>query len=180
VPGLQAWGHRFRNTDQATVHQLRLLLGADFLQRFALDGDTQGPDQGSQERRVAQVSALGGGNTMPTRVISLRLPAAVEVLLARSAAIAGGSVPDGLDWLLRNSFGNCQLLRQLADSSDVWDSKLDARIPTNTFEQLKSATGQLGISVSVYVRKLLYHFYVTKRLRYVQSDGHYTLAGRHD
>lgn len=129
---------------------------------------------------MAQVSAAHGRSTIATRVISLRLPSAVDAALVRSAVKAGLSVSGGLDWLLLNSFGNCQLLRQLADCPDAWDAKLDARIPITTFEQLKSAAGQLGVSVSVYIRKLLYHFYETKRLRYVQSDGHYTLAGRHE
>jgi hypothetical protein len=180
VPGLWAWSRRFRDADKAAFHQLRFLLGPYLLQRVALDGNTQGPDQGSQERRVAQMSALGAGNRAATCVISLRLSSAVDTLLRRSAASSGRSLPDGLDWLLRHSFGNCQLLRHLADCPDVWDSKLDARIPTSTFAQLKSATGQLGVSASVYVRKLLYHFYVTKQLKYVGADGHYTLAGRHD
>jgi hypothetical protein len=117
---------------------------------------------------------------METHVISLRLPSAADVALARSAVAAGSSVPGALDWLLRNSFANCQLLMPLADSPDVWDAKLDVRVPARTFEQLRSATASLGIPVSVYIRKLLYHFYLTKRLRYVGSNGHYTLAGRHD
>jgi hypothetical protein len=119
-------------------------------------------------------------NNTTTRVISLRLPSPVERTLARSSADAGRSVSGGLDWLLLNSFGNCQLLRQMEDSPDVWDAKLDARIKTTTFEHLKFATEQLGIPISVYVRKLLYHFYVTKKLKYVRTDGHYTLAGHHD
>ncbi len=121
-----------------------------------------------------------GTNPLANHVISLRLPSVAKAALARSAASAGGSVPEGLDWLLRNSFGNCQILRQLPDCPDVWDAKLDARIPTGTFQVLKSLAAQLGTSVSVYIRKLLYHFYVTKRLTYVRSNGHYTLAGRHD
>jgi hypothetical protein len=30
------------------------------------------------------------------------------------------------------------------------------------------------------VGMLLYHFFVAKNLRYVSSNSHYTLAGRHD
>lgn len=116
----------------------------------------------------------------PTRVISLRLPSAVDTALARSCADAGRSASSGLEWLLLNSFGNCQLLHQLEDCPDFLDSKLDVRIPPTTYQQLKAATAQLGMPVSVYVRKLLYHFYVTKRLKYVRADGHYTLAGHHD
>lgn len=117
---------------------------------------------------------------MTTHVISLRLPSAVDAALARSAAQVGLSIPDGLDWLLGYSFANCSLLGPLADCPDFLDAKLDVRIPIATSEQLKTASNQLGIPVSVYIRKLLYHFYVTKNLKYVPSNGHYTLAGRHD
>lgn len=117
---------------------------------------------------------------MTNQVISLRLPTAVDTALDRSAASVGISVSRGLDWLLRNSFGNCQLLLSLADCPDVLDAKLDVRIPISTFEQLKSSSVQMGMPVSVYIRKLLYHFFVTRQLGYTQSNGHYTLAGRHD
>ena len=117
---------------------------------------------------------------MTTHVISLRLPSAVNTALARSAAQVGLSIPDGLDWLLRYSFANCSLLGPLADCPDFLDAKLDVRIPITTSEQLKSASNQLGIPVSVYIRKLLYHFFITKSVKYVPSNGHYTLAGRHD
>ena len=117
---------------------------------------------------------------MTTHVISLRLPSAVNTALARSAAQVGLSVPDGLDWLLRYSFANCSLLGPLADCPDLLDAKLDVRIPITTAQQLKSASNQLAIPVSVYIRKLLYHFFVAKGVKYVPSNGHYTLAGRHD
>jgi hypothetical protein len=115
-----------------------------------------------------------------TRVISLRLPSAISAALQRSSAHAGMSVSDGLDWLLRNSFSNCQLLFPLADCPDFLDAKLDVRIPHDTFEKLKAATNRLTMPVSVYIRKLLYHFYITKTVKYVQGEGHYTLAGCHD
>ena len=117
---------------------------------------------------------------MTSYVVSFRLPSAVYAALVQSVANADMSMSGGLDWLLRNSFGNCQVLPPLTDCPDFLDAKLDIRIPPSTFEQLRSATNLLKISQSVYIRKLLYHFYVTKKLRYVQSNGHYTLAGRHD
>jgi hypothetical protein len=118
--------------------------------------------------------------TMPTRVISLRLSSAANAALERSSAKAGLSVSNGLDYLLQNSFANCQLILSLADCPDPLDAKLDIRLPLESVEQLKSAASQIRIPVSVYIRKLLYHVYVTKRLRYVPSNGHYTLAGCHD
>jgi len=119
-------------------------------------------------------------NTMTSRVISLRLPSAVNAALARSAANAGMSVSGSVDWLLWNSFSNCHLLARMPDCPDMLDAKLDVRVPTSSCDHLKSAAGRLGIPISVYIRKLLYHFLVTKNLGYVQSNGHYTLAGRHD
>src|SRR5260370_38474536 len=101
VAGLRTRGCRFRHTDQAAFHQLRLLLGPYLLQRLTLDGNTERADQGSQERRMAQMTGLGGGNTMATRVISLRLPSAVATVFCRSSAESGRSLPDGLDWLSR-------------------------------------------------------------------------------
>jgi len=117
---------------------------------------------------------------MTSRVISLRLPKALIVALEKSAAQAKLSRSGGLDLLLRCSVGNGELLVRLKDSPDLWDAKLDARIPNSTFDNLRSACERLGIPVSVYIRKLLYHFYETKTLRIVGSDGHYTLAYRHD
>jgi len=117
---------------------------------------------------------------MTTHVISLRLPASVYKALQASAANARISVPGALNWLLRNSVDNFELLRGLADCCGPWNSKWDARIPAQTCDQLKLAAEKLGISVSVYTRRLLYHVYVTKRVRYVKSDGHYTLANRDD
>jgi len=117
---------------------------------------------------------------MTTRVISLRLPVAVSAALTRSSADAGLSVSGGVDWLLCYSFRNGQLLIPLSDCPDALDAKLDVRIPPNTFEQLRSASEQMAMLTSVYIRKLLYHFYITKKLRYVQSEGRYTLAGCHD
>jgi hypothetical protein len=130
--------------------------------------------------RVADPTGAMQTNAPTTRVVSLRLPSTLKTALQRSAAQAGWCVSGGVNWLLCYSFINCQLLLPLTDCPDAWDAKLDVRLPSNTFEQLKSASEQMEIPASVYTRKLLYHFFVTKKLRYVQSDGHYTLAGRHD
>lgn len=135
-----------------------------------------------QSGNPAKPSTVGHTEVKPmtTRVVSLRLPSAANAALERSSARVGLSVSKGLDGLLQHSFANCQLLLSLADCPDQLDAKLDIRLPLATVEQLKSATGQIKIPVSVYIRKLLYHFYVTKRLRYEPFNGHYTLAGRHD
>jgi len=117
---------------------------------------------------------------MENRVISLRLPKGLIAALEKSAVRAKLSKPGGLDLLLRCSFENGELLAKLRDCPDLWDGKLDARIPLSTFLQLRSACERLGIPISVYIRKLLYHFYVTKSMRIVESNGCYTLAYRHE
>jgi hypothetical protein len=117
---------------------------------------------------------------MSKHVVSLRLPATMVEDLAQSAADAQLSVAEALEWLLRNSFGNSDLLHALEDCPERPNVKLDARITGATLDSLRVATMQLRTSNSVYIRKLLYHFFVTKRLKYVLSNGRYTLAGRHD
>jgi hypothetical protein len=122
----------------------------------------------------------GEDKSMKSSVVSLRLPSAIVTSLEQTASHNRVSVAGALGWLLRNSLGNFELLRGLQDCSEHCGAKLDARIPLTTFDPLTAAATQLRISISVYIRKLLYHFYVTKQLRYVQSNGHYTLAYRHD
>jgi hypothetical protein len=117
---------------------------------------------------------------MATHVISLRLPPPVDAALRASAAEAHLTVSAALEWLLRNSLGNFELLRDFTDCSRPWNSKLDARIPQQTFSELQAVSLKLGISISVYTRRLLHTFYIIKRVHYVKSDGHYTLAVRHD
>jgi hypothetical protein len=115
---------------------------------------------------------------MRTRVVSLRLSLATAAALERSAEDARSSVAGALDWLLRNSFGNCELLRGLGDCAERPNVKLDARLSEDTVNSLKNTAAQLNISPSVYIRRLLYHLFVMKRLKYVQFNGRYTLAYR--
>src|SRR5712692_1340184 len=117
---------------------------------------------------------------METRVISVGVPRAAVTALEQSAARANVSVPRAVDWLVRNSVDNFEPLRELSDCPEPCNVKVDARIPLTTIESLRRSAAQLGISMSVYIRKLVYHFYITKRLRYVESNGRYTLACRYD
>jgi hypothetical protein len=117
---------------------------------------------------------------MEDRILSFRLPGFLANLLRASAANSRRSVPQAMDWLLCNSISNSQILRGFADCPEQLTSKLDIRIPIRTFEELRMASRTLGISVSVYTRTLLYHFYVTKWVFYMKSGDRYTLAVRHD
>jgi len=117
---------------------------------------------------------------MKTAVVSLRLPSAVVADLEAIANYNRVSVGVALDWFLSTSFSNSEALRGLQDCQDHCDRKVDARIAITTLQPLRAATVDLGISITVYIRKLLYHSFVTKRLRYLQSEGRYTLAYHHD
>jgi hypothetical protein len=117
---------------------------------------------------------------MPTRVISLRISVEVDTAL-RAAAIANpnSDVPTMLWWLLWNSFAGCDLLGRLQDGRGPWNSKLDVRIPRETFDELQTVCDRMGVSISVYARRLLYHVYVTKRLYYERLSGNsYVLRAR--
>jgi len=117
---------------------------------------------------------------MNTRVLSFRLPAAMLEALTVSAVDAEMSISSTLDWLLRHSVGHSDLLRDLEDCPECDSIKLDARLPASTVHFISIAASDLRVPRSVYIRKLLYHFYLTRRLEYVQSDGRYTLAYRYD
>lgn len=117
---------------------------------------------------------------MKTGVVSLRLPSAVVADLETIANYNRVSVGVALDWFLETSLSHSEVLRGLQDCQEECDRKLDARIPLTTLGPLKTAATKLGISIAVYIRKLLYHSFITKRLRYLPSNGDYTLAGPHD
>src|SRR5262249_11201059 len=110
----------------------------------------------------------------------LRLPTVVHAALVGAATNARCTVADGLDALLCNSFCQCQVVARLRDCTESLDTKLDARLPIATVKRQRFTSEDLRTASSVYIRKLLYHFYITKNVKYVLIDGHYTLAGRHD
>jgi hypothetical protein len=115
---------------------------------------------------------------MSERSMSVRVPEVLVRMVRESAKNARLSVSKTLDWLVRNSLSNTQALDGLADCPEELTSKLDIRIPVQTFEQLRAASQTFRISISVYTRVLLYHFYVTKRVFYVKSGDRYTLAAK--
>src|SRR5262249_1560850 len=104
-------------------------------------------------------------------VISLRLSPQIAAAVKGHAAHCKVSPRKLLNWHLRNSFANCDLLQKYSDCFQL-DSKLDVRLCVDTLDQLTTACRRLGIQRSVYIRKLLYHFYMTRRLHYIQVDGH--------
>jgi len=67
----------------------------------------------------------------------------------------------------------------LPDAQEFLDAKLDIRLPDGLNLKLRTETERLGISRSVYIRKIL-HAYYTKRLIFIEKDGRYTLEENYD
>jgi len=115
-----------------------------------------------------------------TQVISVRLPPSLAPAVAAGAENGQMPISEALDLLLPCSFDGSEIFLSLEDCPGLWTSKVDVRLPVPTVDSLKFVCHQLGIPLSVYVRKLLYHFYLSKKIWVVEKDGHYKLAGGHD
>jgi len=67
----------------------------------------------------------------------------------------------------------------LSDAQEFLDAKLDTRLADELVSRLRDRSERLQVSVSVYIRTILYAYF-TKRLVFVESEGHYTLEENHD
>ena len=111
-----------------------------------------------------------------TQVVSVRMPASLAGTARSEAERSEMSLSEFLDLLLRCSFDGGDGIRSLEDIPGAWDSKLDVRLSTGTVESLKSLCMTLRLPPGVYIRKLLYHFCITKRVWVVGEANHYKLA----
>ncbi len=111
-----------------------------------------------------------------TRVVSIRLAKTLDETARASADRAGIAFADALDFLLRCSFHADPGLDGLEDASDQLNSRIHIRLPEQTLERLKVECARLGIQTSVYVRLLLYHFYITGKAWLVKEGDYYKLA----
>ena len=117
---------------------------------------------------------------MVTRIVSIRLPAVLADEFRTDAKDNGMSLSYALELFLRFSFEEAKAICKLEDCPGNWDSKVDVRLPTQSFDRLKATCRQHGIPVSTYVRLVLHHFYSTDKLRRVQQGNRYKLAVHHD
>jgi hypothetical protein len=63
---------------------------------------------------------------------------------------------------------------QLPRTRDFLDAKLDLRLSDELIANLRSHSKHLDVSISVYVRTILYAYY-SKRLVFKDRDGRYRL-----
>jgi len=81
--------------------------------------------------------------------------------------------------ILEHSLGAQYSSSALRDSNEFLDAKLDIRLPDDLVAKLRMEAKRIGVSVSVYIRRILYAYYA-KRLVFVESEGRYTLEENHD
>ena len=113
-----------------------------------------------------------------TKVLSLRLPSALENAIRIHADRLHKIVPAVVCSILEHSIGGQFTFSTLPDVPQSLDGKLDVRLPAEFVAKLHAEAKRLGASISVYSRVILYTFY-TKRLVFVQIGGRYTLAENH-
>jgi predicted DNA binding CopG/RHH family protein len=112
-----------------------------------------------------------------TVVASIRVPSGLERAIRRNAARSGMTVSAIAGLILEHSVsGQCNLAA-LEDIPEFLDAKLDLRLSEELIANLRDESQRLTVSVSVYIRRILCAYY-TKRLVFVERDGHYTLRGK--
>jgi hypothetical protein len=87
-----------------------------------------------------------------TKVISLRLPAALERAVRGHAVHSRMTVPEIVRVILMHAPEGQYNFAVLPDVPQRLDAKLDVRLPEELVSRLRAESARLGISVSVYSR----------------------------
>lgn len=114
----------------------------------------------------------------PKKLIWIRLPESVYTEFVGQATRANLAYSEAVEFLIRRSGPGMDIVVGLEDTPDPLSKKLGVRIAHGYVATLEALCRLNQLPVSVYIRKLLYHFLVTKKIWFVQKDDHYTLAFR--
>jgi predicted DNA-binding protein len=114
-----------------------------------------------------------------TKVVSIRMPSALERTIRRHAPHSKMPVSDVVRLILEHAPGGQYSFSALPDVQQYLDAKLDIRLPAELVSKLRAEAERLGVSVSVYSRVILYAYY-TKRLDFIEIGDRYTLAENHE
>jgi predicted HicB family RNase H-like nuclease len=115
-----------------------------------------------------------------TKVLSIRIPPALERAIHSNAARSNMPVADIVRLILMHAPGGQYSFSALRDVREYLDAKLDVRLPEELVSRLRAEAERLRISVSVYSRIVLNAYYA-KRLVFVETgDDRYTLAENHE
>jgi predicted DNA-binding protein len=114
-----------------------------------------------------------------TEIVSIRLESEIEQAIRRNAARSRMTVSSIAGVILEHSLCGQYSFSALKDSNEFLDAKLDIRLPNELISKLRVESKRLRVSVSVYIRRILYAYY-TKRLVFTETEGHYTLGENRD
>jgi hypothetical protein len=114
-----------------------------------------------------------------TKVLSIRMPSALERVIRRNADQSRMAVADIVRLILMHAPDGQYSFAALSDVQQHLEAKLDIRLPDELVSKLRSESERLRVSVSVYSRVILYSYY-TKRLVLVEIGDRYTLAENHE
>lgn len=116
----------------------------------------------------------------PKKLVWFRLPFSAYTAFVQEAARARMGQSETVERLLACCGAGAALVLDLEDSPEVLSHKLGVWLPLGSLARVGAVCNQKQLPVSVYIRKLIYHFLVKKTVWYVKKEGHYTLAYRHD
>lgn len=114
-----------------------------------------------------------------TGVVSIRVTSGLEQAIRRNAARSGMTVSAIAGLIMEHAVSGPCGSSALLDINEFLDAKLDIRLSNELIANLRAESTRLGVSVSVYIRRILYAYY-TKRLVFTETEGRYTLGENHD
>jgi hypothetical protein len=114
-----------------------------------------------------------------TKVVSIRVPQPLADEVRKTAKNKRTSVSALVAWVLNISLVDGLDLSRIPDAREPLDCKLDLRLSEDLFHQLHPVCEGLRVSISVYVRTILYGGY-TQRLAIKKEGGRYKLVHNHD
>lgn len=116
----------------------------------------------------------------PKKLVWFRLPLSAYTTFIQEAARARMGHSETVGRLLACCGAGAALVLDLEDTQELLSHKLGVRLPLGCLASLEAVCNRKQLPVSVYIRKLIFHFLVKKTISYVKKEGRYTLAYRHD
>lgn len=113
-----------------------------------------------------------------SRVVSVRVPSVLERAVYANANRSKMLTSQIVGLILEHSVSGHYDFSRLTDE-EFLDAKLDVRLADELVTKLHLISKSLRVSVSVYIRTILYAYY-SKRLVFVERNGHYTLEENHE
>jgi hypothetical protein len=114
-----------------------------------------------------------------TRVVSIRLPTALERTIRLHASRAQAQPSHLAAWVLSHALRGQYSFAALRDCPESLDAKLDIRIAEELISTVRSESARTGVLVSVYIRTIL-HAYYKRRLIFIKTGKRYTLVANDD